>query len=217
MNDNMSSNLKIIIVGKSGTGKTSFVNRWVKNKFVETYKATIVSEYSSKTYKYQDKIYHINLWDIAGQDHFAQITKTFAKDAHGCITMADATEPVSLTETIKWKNVLDDTETFADGGKLPNILVENKADLIEDGEGEASDSKKLEEFSKNNGFDGCFRTSAKTNLNIDNTIEKLMSIIVSRLTAVSEKENNVDKKCLLIDPENHSEKDKYRTKQGGCC
>ena len=206
MNDKMSSNLKIIIVGKSGTGKTSFVNRWIKNKFVETYKATIVSEYSSKTYKYQDKIYHINLWDIAGQDHYAQVTKTFAKDAHGCITMA---------ETINWKNVLDDTETFPDGGKLPNILVENKADLIEDGE--AADSKKLEEFSKTNGFDGCFRTSAKTNLNIDNTIDKLMSIIVSRLTAVSEKENNMDRKSLLIDPENHSDKDKYRTKQSSCC
>ena len=54
--------IKIIIIGKSGTGKTSFVNRWVNNTFCEIYKSTIVSEYSSKTYKYKNNIYKINLW-----------------------------------------------------------------------------------------------------------------------------------------------------------
>jgi len=46
--------LKIIIIGKCGSGKTSFVNRWVKDSFSQEYKSTIVSEYSSKTYEYKD-------------------------------------------------------------------------------------------------------------------------------------------------------------------
>ena len=204
--------LKILVVGKSGAGKTSFVNKWTKNKFNETYKATIVSEYSAKIYKYENKLYKINLWDIAGQDHFASITKAFAKGAHGSITMADATEPISLEETQKWKKSLDDSETFADGGKLPNILVQNKVDLLKN-----NDMKELEEFSKKKGFDAFFQTSAKTGYNINESMDKIIDIIIKRNRAIESKEMNMDRKTLAIDPEKSGNKDQYRNKQTGCC
>ena len=202
--------LKILVVGKSGAGKTSFVNKWTKNKFDETYKATIVSEYSAKIY--ENKLYKINLWDIAGQDHFASITKAFAKGAHGSITMADATEPISLEETQKWKKSLDDSETFADGGKLPNILVQNKVDLLKN-----NDMKELEEFSKKNGFDAFFKTSAKTGYNINESMDKIIDIIIKRNRAIESKEMNMDRKTLAIDPEKSGNKDQYRAKQTRCC
>ena len=44
------SDLKIIVIGTSGTGKTSFVNKWTKNIFNEAYKATIVSEFGFKIF-----------------------------------------------------------------------------------------------------------------------------------------------------------------------
>ncbi len=69
MNNNkpFGKDLKIIVVGNSGTGKTSFVNRWTKNQFQETYKATVVSEFGYKIFDYQGKLYKIQLWDIAGK------------------------------------------------------------------------------------------------------------------------------------------------------
>ena len=85
------SDLKIIVIGNSGTGKTSFVNRWTKNIFSDTYKATIVSEFGFKIFEADGKLYRIQLWDLAGQDKNAMVTKIFAKDSHGCIVMADAT------------------------------------------------------------------------------------------------------------------------------
>ena len=207
--------LKILVVGKSGAGKTSFVNKWTKNKFDDTYKATIVSEYSAKVYKYEDKLYKINLWDIAGQDHFASVTKAFAKGAHGSITMADAMEPLSLEETIKWKTSLDDSETFADGGKLPNVLVQNKIDLLKNNE--AKDMTELQDFARKNGFDAAFKTSAKTGHNINECIDKLIDIIMKRNNAISAKEMNSNRNTVTIDPEKNIDKDKYRTKQAGCC
>ena len=45
------TSLKKIVIGTSGTGKTSLVNKWTKNIFNETYKATIVSEFGSKFLK----------------------------------------------------------------------------------------------------------------------------------------------------------------------
>ena len=85
------SDLKIIVIGNSGSGKTSFVNRWTKNIFSDTYKATIVSEFGFKIFEADGKLYRIQLWDLAGQDKNAMVTKIFAKDSHGCIVMADAT------------------------------------------------------------------------------------------------------------------------------
>ena len=84
------SDLKIIVIGTTGTGKTSYVNKWTKNIFSDTYKATIVSEFGFKIFEENGKLYRIQLWDLAGQDKNAMVTKIFAKDAHGCVIMADA-------------------------------------------------------------------------------------------------------------------------------
>ena len=85
------TDLKIIVIGKSGTGKTSYVNKWTKNIFTENYKATIVSEYGYKVHQIKGKFYRIQLWDIGGQDRCSNITKTFAKNSHGSIVVCDAT------------------------------------------------------------------------------------------------------------------------------
>ena len=63
---NFGNDLKIIVVGNAGTGKTSFVNKWTKNTFSDAYKATIVSEFGYKIFNYQGKFYRIQLWDLAG-------------------------------------------------------------------------------------------------------------------------------------------------------
>ena len=92
------SDLKIIVIGTSGTGKTSFVNKWTKNIFSDTYKATIVSEFGFKIFEDNGRLYRIQLWDLAGQDKNAMVTKIFAKDAHGCIVMSDATNSQTRDE-----------------------------------------------------------------------------------------------------------------------
>ena len=92
------SDLKIIVIGNSATGKTNFVNKWTKNIFSEIYKATIVSEFGLKIYEKDGKLYRIQLWDLAGQDKNHMVTKIFAKDAHGCVCMSDATNKQSREE-----------------------------------------------------------------------------------------------------------------------
>ena len=92
------TDLKIIVIGKSGAGKTSYVNKWTKNIFSDNYKATIVSEYGHKIYEHNGKLYRIQLWDIAGQDRNAKLTRSFAKGCHGAIVMCDATNQESREE-----------------------------------------------------------------------------------------------------------------------
>ena len=63
---NFGQDIKIIVVGNSNSGKTSFVNKWIKNTFIENYKATILSEFNSKILEKNGRIYRVQIWDIAG-------------------------------------------------------------------------------------------------------------------------------------------------------
>ena len=96
--NNFRSDLKIIVIGTSGTGKTSFVNKWTKNIFSDTYKATIVSEFGFKIFEKDGKLYRIQLWDLAGYDDNGMVTKIFAKDSHGCIIVSNATDKQTREE-----------------------------------------------------------------------------------------------------------------------
>jgi small GTP-binding protein len=212
------SDLKIIVIGTSGTGKTSFVNKWTKNIFSDTYKATIVSEFGFKIFEQEGKLYRIQLWDLAGQDKNAMVTKIFAKDAHGCVVMSDATNNQTREDTLRWKSSVDEVATFLDGGKLPCLLVENKADLIDDAN--AENCPELESFGTNNGFCGSFRTSAKTGLNINEAMNYLIKNIIQRMEAMQSKEGEVfktERNVVALDPEKHSEVATKRKQKDGCC
>jgi len=218
MSSGFRSDLKIIVIGTSGTGKTSFVNKWTKNIFSDTYKATIVSEFGFKIFEQEGKLYRIQLWDLAGQDKNAMVTKIFAKDAHGCVVMADATNAQTREDTLRWKGSVDEVATFLDGGKLPCLLVENKADLL-DGDNVEKDPQ-LEEFGSSNGFCGSFRTSAKTGLNINESMEYLIKNIIQRMEAMQSKGTEVfttDRKSVALDPEKHNEVAQKRKQKDGCC
>ena len=215
---NFRSDLKIIVIGTSGTGKTSFVNKWTKNIFSDTYKATIVSEFGFKIFEQEGKLYRIQLWDLAGQDKNAMVTKIFAKDAHGCVVMSDATNIQTREDTLRWKSSVDEVATFLDGGKLPCLLVENKADLIDDAN--AENCPELESFGTNNGFCGSFRTSAKTGLNINEAMNYLIKNIIQRMEAMQSKEGEVfktERNVVALDPEKHSEVATKRKQKDGCC
>ena len=209
--------LKIIVVGNSGTGKTSFVNKWTKNTFSENYKATIVSEFSYKMQEYKGKFYKIQLWDLAGQDQNTCITKIFSKDSHGCIVLSDITNQKSLDECIKWKNSIDDTTKFLDGDFLPSVLVRNKIDLLE-GE-DTKDDAEVKEFADKNKFINVFKTSAKMGIGIEECMEFLIGNIIERLEKCAKDGKNPFEKerSSIVLQSSKATTSKQEGGAGGCC
>ena len=121
------SDIKIIVLGKSGTNKTQFVNKWRGNEINEENKATIVSEFGFKLFENEGKLYRVQLWDLAGCDINYMIIKSFGKDADGVVVMSCATNIITREDSIKWKRSVDDI--FKEGEEIPCILVENNVDF----------------------------------------------------------------------------------------
>ena len=84
----------------------------------------------------------------------------------------------------------------------------------------AEKNPELEEFGNSNGFCGSFRTSAKTGLNINESMEYLIKNIIQRMEAMQSKGNEVfttDRKSVALDPEKHNEVAQKRKQKDGCC
>ena len=219
MSKSTKNDIKIIVVGNSGTGKTSFVNKWIKDSFDETYKATIVSEFSYKIVEYKEKSYKIQLWDLAGMDQNICITKIFSKDSHGCIVLSDITDEKTLTECVKWKNTVDETTKFLDGTNIPSILMRNKVDLLEENNEKNDDEEMIKDFCEKNKFLKCFKTSAKTGTNIEEAMLFLISNIVDKLEKINASGNNPFEKreSIVLDNNKHKESNKENSNNMECC
>ena len=216
MSQSIRTDLKILVVGCSGTGKISFVKRWTKDEFKENYQATIVSEFGFKIHESNGNCYRIQLWDIGGQDKSPSMAKIFSRDSHGCVIISDATNLKTLEETLVWQKLVSQEAKFLDGDDLPFVLVQNKVDLIDTREVFVDIENKTKEICEFNNFEKYFMTSVKQNVNVEETMSFLIEKIVERLEKYAAKGNiifNEQKKRDTIRIRNSS----GSNKNNGCC
>ena len=119
--------IKIIILGNSEVGKTSFLIRFTKNKFDETYLATIGIDYIYRIINIENKLYKLMFYDTAGEEKYKSIPKNHIKNVQGIILMYDITNKKSFDSIIDW---ISDVKEIK-GENFPMILVGNKIDLNE--------------------------------------------------------------------------------------
>ena len=113
---------------------------------------------------------------------------------------------------------MDEVVTFMDGMRLPCLFVENKRDLVKKKKKE--DAEKMIEFAKNNGFIGCFRTSAKTGKKVSESMEFLIKNIIKRMDQIYEgqgKSQRTERKSIQLDPKNHTKTENARRRKKRCC
>lgn len=168
---------KVLVIGELGTGKTSIIKRYVHQFFSQHYRATIGVDFALKVVHWdQNTVIRLQLWDIAGQERFGNMTRVYYKEAVGAFIVFDVTRSNTFDSVLKWKQDLDSKVQLPDGGRIPCVLLANKCD--QPNESVAANPAKLDEFCAEHGFSGWFSTSAKDNINIDDAAKFLVRTIL---------------------------------------
>jgi len=168
--------LKVLLTGAAAVGKTSLVQRFIKNRFQANYKLTVGVDILTKDVEFRPgEIATLSIWDIGGQQRFEFIRSTFYKGAAGTLLVFDLTREQTYTEIRKW---LTEIRQFA--GDIPFVLIGNKADLMED-VGVVIDRDEARSFAENEGSI-YIETSAKTGINVDEAFTELTRRIIDSRT-----------------------------------
>ncbi len=169
--------LKVLLTGAAAVGKTSLVQRFIKNRFAANYKLTVGVDILTKDVEFgPSEIATLSIWDIGGQQRFEFIRSTFYKGAAGALLVFDLTREQTYTETRKW---LTEIRQFA-GQDIPFVLIGNKLDLIED-VGEVIDRDEARSFAEGEGSI-YIETSAKSGINVDESFTELTRRIIDSRT-----------------------------------
>jgi small GTP-binding protein len=198
ISENNIYNIKLIIVGEIGVGKTSVIKRYLTNKFIEGESASIGVEMQNKCIELEDKTkVNLNIIDTAGEEKFGVLSNQYFKDCQGAIVMYDLTEKNSFDKINDWLNILKDKAAE----KIVIILAGNKSDLIDKKVNSEDELKPYKENYKH------YEISAKEGDNVDNLFESLANKIVDILKEKGENSIIKRRNTKTLKP-NQKEKEK---------
>lgn len=101
------------------------------------------------------------------------MTRVYYREAVGAFIVFDVTRPSTFEAVKKWKEDLDAKLNLSNGKRVTAVLLANKCD--EDRDVLTNNGIRMEQFCQENGFVGCFETSAKVrskNLDFKPLLEK---------------------------------------------
>ncbi len=138
--------VKAILIGETGVGKTNLINTSLGKPFDDNEKSTYTSNFVQLKFKIDNNKYIIDLWDTAGQEKFRGTTKLFFKSSRIVIFVYDITNKRSFEELDNYW--IKEVEEHL-GDKAVYGIVGNKKDLDKEKEiseetvKQFADSKKM--------------------------------------------------------------------------
>ncbi|EDW29733.1 GL14977 [Drosophila persimilis] len=150
---------KLLLLGDSGVGKTSLLQRFMGGRFTAKYHSSVGVELGMHYIEVAGEVVQLLIWDASGEKRFRPLLPTYYREVHGILLVYDATNPSSFKSLPSW---LDEIETF---GKqdVSIVLVGNKCEDLE--------SRKISQlegvtFADGKGLAFC-EASARSGVNVD--------------------------------------------------
>lgn len=151
--------LRISMLGDTGVGKTSIINRFLDLGFSQSTTSNIGVEKHYKEMKMKDgKQMKVILWDTAGQERFHAIATNTIKTCQGIVLSFDLTKKETFEKLGDWIKEVKDINN-----QIPLVIFGNKCDMIDNREVEEEEAQ---DFAKSFNLE-YFETSAKENININ--------------------------------------------------
>jgi Ras-related protein Rab-7A len=160
--------LKIIILGDSGVGKTSILDRYVNNRFADQYKATIGSDFLTKEVAIGNDLVTLQIWDTAGQERFRGLGSAFYRGADACVIVFDVNVMTTFNSITSWRDEFLLQGDPKDPSNFPVIVIGNK---IDKNERVITDKMALDWVAEHgHNIDYC-EVSAKEDVNIESVFQ----------------------------------------------
>lgn len=166
--------VKIIVMGKGGVGKSCLTQQFVNGMFVgASYNATIEDKFT-KNLEVDGVNVFAEILDTAGQDQYSALRKFFMPLGDVFVLVYDITQDFTFDEINPIKE-----EIFAANERhmqLPFILVGNKCDMDGDRVVTVEEGNSLcETLQKSGGVWHFMEASAKENINVNDMFRKAIS------------------------------------------
>ncbi|KAL6058938.1 hypothetical protein STEG23_022126, partial [Scotinomys teguina] len=97
---------RVIFLGDSNVGKTSFLHLLHHDAFATGLTATVGVDFRTKTLMVDNKNFALQLWDTAGQERYHSLTRQLLRKAEGVVLMYDVTSRESFTHVRYWLDCL---------------------------------------------------------------------------------------------------------------
>uniref|UniRef100_A0A8C8S7Y5 Ras-related protein Rab-7b n=1 Tax=Pelusios castaneus TaxID=367368 RepID=A0A8C8S7Y5_9SAUR len=179
MNSSKKVDLKIIIIGALGVGKTSLLHQFVHKTFFEDYRTTLGASILSKHIVIDNTPLKLQIWDTGGQERFRSMVSTFYKGSDGCMLAFDVTDMESFESLDDWRK--DFLEFIPGEQDFPMVVLGNKIDLKERQVSKETSSLWCKE--KDIPY---FEVSAKNDINIVQAFETLVRQALARYQGILE-------------------------------
>ena len=191
--------IKVLLFGNTGVGKTSIFKRYYENKFDGNYNSSIGIDFQTKVIKHKNKSYSIQLFDTAGQERFRSITSSYFRMAEYYMLVFDLTNKNSLNAVPDW---IESLKEFIDKPKY--IILGNKSDLERNKipDDEINDVLEGQDHFKIND-ENFIKVSAKTGENIKEAFKYLLDIVEQN------SDENKDEEIII---KNKTKKNKLKNK-----
>ena len=198
---------KVILLGDTKVGKTSFLLRFCDDSFVPNAITTIGIDNKTKFLLHNNKKVKLEIWDTAGQERFRSITKNCFKGADGIILMFDFENKQSFLNIKTWISSIKEALDLKNVGL---VLIGNKSDIPDEMRSVTKENidkivttYKLKYFS----------ASAKNNVNVNeafvNLLDQMMALDDGSKYITKRKRTKLDK--IEIDD------DEEKERKSGCC
>ena len=203
MNEKIVEDVKVILIGNSGVGKTNLINISTGGEFNEIEKSTTTASYSKKQMNIEGDLYNLSLWDTIGQERLRHLSKLFFKNSKIVIFVYDITQKSTFIGLNTWYEEVKQEL----GDDIIKGVVGNKQDLFMKEDVEDEEGKKYAE-----SINAKFRlTSAKADAEgFINFLELLLKEYINK----NGKKPKVNDNIKLVS-ENHQMKNTKNKR--GCC
>ena len=206
MSDNESENskeIKVILLGNSGVGKTSIINRYINNQFNPSCETTLGSIYSTKEVIKNNITYKLNVWDTTGQERYHSITNLFIKGS-SIVILVYSIDLLSSFEGLNfWYNSIKEN---LEGDNYVLAVVGSKSDLINEDE-EIVSEEEARKFANERKAIFKLVSSKEDSVGINNLFNMLLDELI-KMNAI------VPRDSYVIKRRKHKDKEK---KEKNCC